>query len=268
MRTWHLLPLATRLLLAVGVLAGSLSIASPAGHGLKMPLLPPPPSPPTAHGTIGGGVLPPSASPCSAGPPWEYAGYDKGSTIPSVGNQASVSVRDISDILASGNGLTAAWLGVTKYVSGSIAGWLQAGFYSVPGGSIVLYVEYNPTGHDADDTFAYTYVGASYGVDYPVVIKHLTTSTWEVDINGQSITTYDGTHALTLSGANDTLFTTEAQNSTSVCQPIQYKFSSTSPWSRSQMTLSADSPYYVTDTSTNGWTSEGPVGYVWPLRPQ
>jgi hypothetical protein len=103
-------------------------------------------------------------------------------------------------------------------------------------------------------------IGASYGVNYTVTLTHVSSSSWRETIGASPPVTLSFTPS-----ANSTTFTSENQNSTATCQASDFQFSSTSPWTTSQMGPPFyDAPYRVTSITTNGWHSTGPDGFNWP----
>lgn len=243
----------------VGVLAAFGAAVLPAGARetqSALPLIVPPPlsqitpqpaSPPASP-------PPPGPSPCSPGFPWEYAGYTHG--LPAVNNPISVNIQNVRDVLLSGGGAVASWFGVTQYDSGGNAlNWIQAGIFQAPGGQNELYIE---TMLNGDHEFPYTFVGASYGTNYHVTLTRTATSTWQETIGSSPPVTLSFTAT-----SNSSTLTSENQNATATCQASDFQFSS-STWGTSGMTPFADTPYRVTNITSNGWESTGPTGFIWP----
>ena len=141
-------------------------------------------------------------------------------------------------------GHVAGWAGVAQFDNhGTAISWIQAGIERSSGGNQTLYIEY-ATNYQAAIEYS---APASYGVGYQVSIYHVASGSWRATVNGHSYTGSVSPSVTQIAG--------EAWNTTTACNDYSYQFS-VSSWSTSSMGPPfADSPYFISGATTDGWFS-------------
>ena len=179
---------------------------------------------------------------CSVGR--SYAGYAHAAQP--IGSTAALNLIDVGDTLWN-NGFVAGWIGVTQYSGATPVKWLQVGLAHRYGSNLAFYIESND-GTGAREV--YWEPIAQYNVPYYLQIYHAGNGVWTASINGVSYTQSN------LQQNSGLQMISEAFNVTSSCNAMNFSVS-WSPWPTSDMTHSADYPYFITGVTTRGWSAMG-----------